>query len=80
MYMGSADLMPRNLDRRVEVLVPILDASLRERIRSILELQLSDNQQAWKLTVSGDYERLAPGEGELPINSQDILADNTSGD
>ncbi len=80
MYMGSADLMPRNLDRRVEVLVPILDASLREHIRSILELQLSDNQQAWKLTASGDYERLAPGEGELPINSQDILADNTSGD
>lgn len=80
MYMGSADLMPRNLDRRVEVLVPILEPSLRERIRSILELQLSDNQQAWKLTTSGNYERLAPGEGELPINSQDILADNISGD
>ena len=80
MYMGSADLMPRNLDRRVEVLVPILDPAIRERIRSILELQLRDNQQAWRLTSSGTYERLSPEEGALPINSQDILATNPSGD
>ncbi len=80
LYMGSADLMPRNLDRRVEVLTPILDQTLLERIRSILELQFSDNQQAWRLTADGSYQRIAPGENELPVNSQDILASNALGD
>ena len=72
--------MPRNLDRRVEVLTPILDQTLLERIRSILELQFSDNQQAWRLTADGSYQRIAPGENELPVNSQDILASNALGD
>jgi polyphosphate kinase len=48
-YIGSADLMPRNLDRRVEVLVPIRDSDLRRRIDDVLDLELSDDVLAWEL-------------------------------
>ena len=48
-YMGSADLMPRNLDRRVEAMVPVLDANLRGRLDEILEIGLGDDTLAWTL-------------------------------
>jgi polyphosphate kinase len=48
-YIGSADLMPRNLDRRVEVLVPIHDPDLRRRIDDVLDLELADDVLAWEL-------------------------------
>ena len=47
--MGSADLMPRNLDRRVEAMVPVLDANLRGRLDEILEIGLGDDTLAWTL-------------------------------
>jgi polyphosphate kinase len=61
-YIGSADWMPRNLDRRVEVMVPIEDTALHRRIRGVLETCLRDNRQAWELRSDGTYERQTPGD------------------
>ena len=74
LYIGSADLMPRNLDRRIEVLVPILDPELRSLIRDILETHLKDNVQAWRLREDGAYQRLTPGKDDEAVNAQDIMA------
>ena len=59
--VGSADLMPRNLDRRVEVLVPVLDPSLQARIDELLEIELADDVLAWTLGPDGRWERPAGG-------------------
>ena len=57
--------MPRNLDRRVEVMVPILDRQLHERLHSVLSTCLRDNRQAWVLGADGTYRRRQPdGEAE----------------
>ncbi|HYW31899.1 MAG TPA: polyphosphate kinase 1 [Gemmatimonas sp.] len=61
-YIGSADWMPRNLDRRVEVLTPIEDLQLHRQLHSVLEGSLSDNRQAWDLGSDGHYTRRMPGE------------------
>ncbi|MBN1246859.1 MAG: RNA degradosome polyphosphate kinase, partial [Anaerolineae bacterium] len=69
--MGSADLMPRNLDRRVETLFPVEDQSLLHAIRDrILRVHLEDTAQAWTLLSDGSYERRRPAPGEPPLNSQ----------
>ncbi len=64
-YVGSADWMPRNLDRRVEVMVPIIDTQLHKRLWSVLQTCLRDNRQAWSLGADGTYRRvLQEGEHE----------------
>jgi polyphosphate kinase len=69
--MGSADLMPRNLDRRVEQLFPVEDPDLRESLyEQILSIHLKDNLQARRLLSDGSYERIHPQEGEPELNSQ----------
>lgn len=60
-YIGSADWMPRNLERRVEAVVPVDDASQHERLRSVLETCLTDNRQAWDLHADGHYVQRTPG-------------------
>jgi len=71
--LGSADLMPRNLDGRVEVLFPIRDPRLRDALRDdILQLHLADNVKARQLDASGKYARLTPGDGTDPVDSQDV--------
>lgn len=71
LYMGSADLMPRNLDRRVETIFPVEDGRIRDRIvEDILSIQLSDNLKAHELQPDGTYKLLTPGPGETPISSQ----------
>jgi polyphosphate kinase len=71
MLMGSADLMPRNLDRRVETLFPIDDRKLLHAVRdTILKVHLQDNVQAWQLLPDGTYERKHPEPGEAPLSSQ----------
>ena len=60
--IGSADWMQRNFDRRIEVAVPIRDADQRETIRSVLELMLQDNRQAWDLGPDGCYTQRQPGD------------------
>jgi polyphosphate kinase len=60
-YIASADWMPRNFHRRVEVMVPIDDPTLKTRLIEILELQLADNVKAWRLLSAGGYERVPQG-------------------
>jgi polyphosphate kinase len=62
--IGSADLMPRNLDHRIEVVVPIEDTHVRNEIESIFKALLSDNAQAWELRSSGAWERIVPKKSE----------------
>jgi len=70
-YLGSADLMPRNLDRRVEVIFPVNDVALRDYIRgAILEVELHNNTSARILQPDGAYLRRQPAPGELPVDSQ----------
>ncbi|MCA1586072.1 MAG: polyphosphate kinase 1 [Acidobacteria bacterium] len=75
-YIGSADLMERNLDRRVEVLCPISDASIKRHLRdTVLEALLSDTERAWLLQTDGSYLRGTAPEGASPLNSQQFLID-----
>src|SRR5262249_4328968 len=70
-FLGSADLMPRNLNERVETVFPVEDPELMVRIRDeILQLILSDNVRARQLLPDGSYRRLAPGQGEVPVDCQ----------
>jgi polyphosphate kinase len=69
--LGSADLMPRNLNRRVEQLFPLEDPHLRDALRDgILSVHLKDNVQARRLLPDGSYERVHPQDGEAELNSQ----------
>jgi polyphosphate kinase len=75
--LGSADLMPRNLDRRVEILFPVDDPELKHSlIHGILHLHLADNLQSRRLLPDGSYERIRPLEDQLPLNSQQWLMEN----
>jgi polyphosphate kinase len=56
-YIGSADLMERNLDRRVEAIVPVEDLAAQEKIRFLIEVMLSDDRRSWQLGVDGAYHR-----------------------
>jgi polyphosphate kinase len=69
-YVGSADLMPRNLDRRVEVTTPILDDGLRARLDEILQVCLDDDVLAWKLGPDGAWARVEQRAG---VNTQERL-------
>jgi polyphosphate kinase len=69
-YIGSADWMMRNLDRRVELVTPIDDARLKKHLKEVLDLCLSDNVKARRLLPEGTYERVMPGEGEETLDSQ----------
>jgi polyphosphate kinase len=79
-YMGSADLMERNLDRRVEVLVRVESAPLKARLKALLELGFSDNSCAWVLDQDGNWTRLQPGDEEEGINQQEELMKRAGGD
>jgi polyphosphate kinase len=72
LFLGSADMMLRNLDRRVEVLFPIKDPKLRAEVRdSILRVSLQDLAKCWRLLPDGSYERRGPKADEVPFNSQE---------
>lgn len=71
-WMGSADLMPRNLDQRVEVLFPVEDRRWREVIiNDLLGVGLRDNVQARRLRADGTYERMQPADADAAVNSQE---------
>jgi polyphosphate kinase len=59
-FIGSADWMPRNLNRRVEVVAPVDDTALHPRLRALLETCLADNRQAWDLLADGSYVQRQP--------------------
>jgi polyphosphate kinase len=73
-YIGSGDLMERNLDRRVEVIRPINDPTLKRHLRDVvLEALLIDTHRAWQLQIDGRYARVWPTEGVEALNSQQHL-------
>jgi polyphosphate kinase len=65
--------MPRNLDRRVEVLAPIEDARLRARIDGVLDALLADTRFSWELGSDGTWSRVRPPAGEEPVSAQELL-------
>ena len=69
-YIGSADWMARNLDRRVEVVTPVLDPQIKTYLKDVLAAYLRDNVKARVMTSDGSYERPAMAPGEAPFNSQ----------
>ena len=71
-YMGSADWMPRNLDRRVEILFPVACEALKDRIRNYMELELEDNLKAHVLQPDGTFEK-PDRRGKAPVGSQAAL-------
>jgi polyphosphate kinase len=74
-YLGSADLMQRNLDRRVETLFPLAERGLVRQIREeVLEVYLRDNVRARELRADGSYERAQPAAGEAALDSQAYFA------
>jgi polyphosphate kinase len=70
--IGSADLMRRNLDRRVEVLTPVRDPSLKERLDEVIDTLLADDVLAWELGPDAVWRRVSGGRG---VNAQSELAD-----
>ena len=77
MYMGSADWMPRNLDKRVEIVFPVEDPICREKAKHILEVQLKDNVKAYYLKKDGTYVRL-DRRGKRPCSAQKTFAEETT--
>ena len=79
-YMGSADLMPRNLNRRVEVVFPVQDSRMIRYIRDdILETYLIDNLKARLMQSDGSYLRLNPDDGQVQVNTQVHLLTHRNG-
>jgi polyphosphate kinase len=70
-YIGSADMMERNLDRRVEAVVPILDPALQARLAEILTVGLSDDTLSWTLEPDGSWHKV---ETKKNVNAQEQLA------
>ena len=73
-FIGSADLMERNLDRRVEAMTPIKDAAVQARIREILAIMRRDDRRAWRLGPDGHWARVEPAlEGEPQVDTFEAL-------
>ena len=73
-YMGSADWMPRNLDRRVEIVFPVLDDELKKKAYHVLEVELADNVKARVMDAAGNYEKL-DRRGKEKVNSQLVFCE-----
>jgi polyphosphate kinase len=71
--IGSADLMKRNLESRVEVVTPVLDPALRDELRFILDTQISDRRSAWEMRPDGSYVQRQPRNEAEAIGSQQVL-------
>ena len=69
-YLGSSDLMPRNLDRRVEAMVPVVDRALQERLAQILDVELEDDVLAWDLHADGSWSKHPAARG---VNAQQVF-------
>ena len=72
-YLSSADWMPRNLDRRIELMVPVEDPACVRKLIGILRACFNDTAKAWQLGPDGTYTRVTPPPGRRPQRSQEVL-------
>ena len=72
-YLASADWMPRNLERRVELMFPVLQEDIKARLRDILDAYSRDTAQARLLSSDGSWKRRTPAKGEAPFSVQEYL-------
>lgn len=77
LFISSADWMPRNLERRLELMTPIYDQSLQQKLHEILKLQLLDNTLSWKLENSGEYSKVKRDKTK-PINNHALFEEYTN--
>jgi polyphosphate kinase len=70
LLIGSADLMPRNLDNRVELVAPVKDATCRDELLDTLDRCMADNTRSWDLRRDGTWARNRPGPGDEPRDVQ----------
>jgi len=75
--IGSADMMPRNLDRRVEVCVQIDDPEARKRLAEVIDANLADDCLSWSLGPDGCWEQVEPADGDKRHNAQTFFAERT---
>ncbi len=75
--MGSADWMPRNLDRRVEIVFPVLDEKLKQKALHILDLEFEDNVKAHIMQPDGRYEKIDK-RGKVLIDSQETFCNEAA--
>jgi len=75
-YFGSADWMPRNFDRRVEAVAPVVEAGLHPRLHSLLQTCLADNRQAWDLAADGTYTQRSPNGDQERATHRILLRDS----
>ncbi len=73
LFLSSADWMPRNLDRRIELMVPVEDRACAERLSQILETCLADTKQSWRLLANGTYERRLPDARHPALRCQEAF-------
>lgn len=76
-YLSSADWMPRNFDRRLEILFPLENTKIKSQVKDLLKLYFKDNQNSWSLSETGKYVRKTP-DGEKPFRIQDFLCKATA--
>jgi polyphosphate kinase len=76
-FIGSADWMKRNLNKRIESIMPVLDTTIKDELENILAIYESDNTNSWEMQPDGRYLRRVPGKGEAPITAQQIFSSLT---
>jgi polyphosphate kinase len=72
-FIGSADWMTRNLDRRIEAVTPVDDPDIKESLKHLLQIMLEDNRQSWELHPDGSYVQRQPQEGESTLSAHNVL-------